>query len=146
MKWYIGALLIVIVCAAAGCTTSPSETTATNGTGLSIVSSTESLGTTANISSWQTCTYTATFRNSDDRDVRIVWVEPVIAPTIRNRLPEQNLRQSVEATISPGKTANFSGSFFVTLGALSKEEIERLGQFVLGFRVMSDQIVPIPER
>ena len=81
---------------------------------------------------------------SDDRDVRIVWVEPVIAPTIRNRLPEQNLRQSVEATIGPGKTANVSGSFFVTLGTLSKEEIDRLGPFVLGFRVVSDQIVPVP--
>jgi hypothetical protein len=143
MKWHIGALLIALACITAGCT-SPADTIATNDTGLAIVSFTESLGTTANVTSWQTCTYTATFINNDDRNVRIVWIEPVIAPMIRNRLPEQNLRQSVEATIGPGRTANVTGAFLVTVGMLSKEEIDRLGPFVLGFRVMSDQIVTVP--
>ncbi len=91
----------------------------------------------------QLISYSAVLQNVETSPVYIESAETLLAPDIKARITEGDLFLKVEEEIPSGGTIELDGQIEFNSEALSKKDIDAMGQLVTGFRINSYSIAAV---
>jgi hypothetical protein len=138
----LGLTLIMLVLTSCGTTSKDLSTDFVSG--LEIPEMTTSLGSEGSDTSQQVFSYNITLINTNEYEVEIQWVEPVLSNELQKRVLTEDLKVSVEKAIAPGGLLRISGKFSLKTEGTTKEQILEWEPFLRGMHVASEASLPLP--
>jgi hypothetical protein len=95
-------------------------------------------------SNTQTYNYRVTFQNNSDTTIYIESIEPQVKSQVESRLLVAGLIKSVNRNVPGGGNIEVTSIFPFDATGMTKEDIAKLEPFIIGFKVTSDETLPIP--
>jgi hypothetical protein len=114
------------------------------GGSLSVVEVTTAIGAAAGDT--QIISWSAVLQNNSRNTVFIEMVEPVPAPGLEPMVLADNLVRTVSKFVVSGQSVVVNGSFPFNAQGLTKADIDKLQPLLTGFRVISDETLPVPKK
>jgi len=143
-KTAIGVVLVLILLLVA----SYAETADINSddfvSGLEIPEMNTSLGSDGENTDKQIFNYTITLINTNEYEVAIKWVEPVLTNEMKERVLAEDLKVPVNKAIAPGGLVIISGQFSFDAEGTTKEQILSWEPILKAIHVVSEASLPLP--
>lgn len=143
-KTAIGIGLVLILLHLASCAETEGTKSDAFVSGLEIPEMNTSLGSDAENTDKQFFNYTITLINTNDYEVAIKWVEPVLTNEMKERVLAEDLKIPVDKAIAPGGLVKISGQFSFNAEGTTKEQILSWEPFMMGMHISSEALLSLP--
>ena len=143
-KTAIGVVLVLILLLVASCAETADINSDDFVSGLEIPEMNTSLGSDGENTDKQIFNYTITLINTNEYEVAIKWVEPVLTNEMKERVLAEDLKVPVNKAIAPGGLVIISGQFSFDAEGTTKEQILSWEPFMMGMHISSEASLPLP--